>query len=271
MHAEVSRVIGFGVLQGITTFLPISSSGHLALAEMLFVPSGIGAAEQLALLTGTLVATVAASTPLLANMLRALTYRLRGRSGQGLASAEKDLCAILLAQAATAVCWLALGDARSELSTQPSVIAIGLGVTSLALVSTAWIGSRARLHATWEQALLIGAVQGIALLPGMSVLGCSVAAAMWMGLTARRSFELSLLMSVPSLAAAMAALMPRVASLPIQSATWVLGLSVAAVTGFGAAQLLRYVVIRERMAWFSIWVMPLSVATFAFARVWPVR
>lgn len=270
MH-EVSRVVSFAVLQGITTFLPISSSGHLALAEMLFVPSGLGAAERLALVAGTLVATLAASASLLAGMVRALAHRVRGRSGSGLVAAEKDLVAILLAQAAIAACWVALGNARHELSRQPTVIAIGLGLTSVALVSTAWIGPRARLQASWVQALLIGAVQGIALAPGISLLGCSVVAAMWMGLTARRSYELSLLTSVPSLAATMVALIPRASALPILSAPWLLGLCIAAVTGFGAAQLLRAAVVRERIAWFSIWVMPLSVATFAFARVWPGR
>lgn len=271
MQAEVSRVVGFGVLQGITTFLPISSSGHLALAEMMFVPGGIGAAERLALVAGTLVATLAASASLLASMVRALAHRVCGRSGSGLLAAEKDLCAILLAQVAIATCWAALGDARDELSRQPTVIAIGLGLTSVTLVSTAWIGPRARLQASWAQALLIGAVQGIALIPGISLLGCSVVAAMWLGLTARRSYELSLLISVPGLVASMVALIPRAEQLPILSAAWIFGLSVAAVVGFGAAQLLRAVVIRERIAWFSIWVMPLSVATFAFARVWPVR
>lgn len=271
MDVETARVIGFGVLEGSSSFLPISPSGHVALAEMLFLPNGLGTAERLFLVTGTLIVTLVVTGPLLAGIWGALICRARGLVSRGVVPAERDLAALAMAQVAIAVLWYALGDARSELSRQPTVIALGLGITSLVLVSTAWMGPRARLHPTLIQAFLLGAVQGIGLVPGISAIGCSIVAAMWMGVTARRSLELSLLISLPVSVTWVVTLLRETTHWALPTGVGLLGLAAAAASGYAAVRLLRLAVMRERIAWFSLWVMPLAVAAFAFGRVWPVR
>lgn len=269
MQGGVAESLGLAVLYGITTFLPISREGHLALAEMLFVPAGVGPALRFYFACGALGATLIVASSQLKRMTRAVLLRVVRRGSTPPTSEERDLFSILLAQLTTFIFWAALGNARRDLAQHPFVIAVGLTLTTLVLLSMAWIGPRRRLFPSPTHALLIGAVQGLALIPGISRPGCTIVAAMWMGLTDRRSFDLSILISIPLMVAGLfdSRLPESIHESTSGLALLYVGITTAA--GVAAALLLRSLVVREKVAWFSMWVAPLAISTYAFARVWP--
>ncbi|HEX5098145.1 MAG TPA: undecaprenyl-diphosphate phosphatase, partial [Polyangiaceae bacterium] len=122
---------------------------------------------------------------------------------------------------------------------------------------------------TLAGALLLGVAQGLAVLPGLSRSGTTIAVALWLGVRPRRAFELSMLMSVPAILGAIV-LEGRLAfgsALP-----WVpllLGATVALGTGIVALRALRGLVDRGHFGWFAFWAGPLALATMAMGLAWP--
>ena len=271
MHRGLAQVAWIGALYGTTTFLPISRGGHLALGEMLFDTGRTAACLQLGFLVGTLFATVLLVRQSVGELSLGLWRALCRPSTLSTSPASRELLTIALAQIPVAAMWLLFGDAEDKLCRQPMAAAVGFFLTTLILLSTAWAEQGEQVQLTWVQSLLLGFGQALAVLPGLSMTGCTIAIALWFGLTKRRSFELAMLVSLPVMLLA-SVRMPAVASdseVPLVAV--LLGTVVTLLTGLMAGKLLRTAVVRGRIAWFSMWVAPLAIATFAFARAWPTR
>jgi undecaprenyl-diphosphatase len=269
MYRGLAQAISLGALHGSTTFLPISRGGHLALVEMLFDFDAIGRSEEMGMVLGTFVATLIVVWHAVANVARASVRAVIRPSTLKTTHEGRDLTTVILAQLPTAMLWLLLGDGRDTLGRQPLLVAIGFLFTTVVLLSSAWAGRGERIQPTWVHALLIGVAQGIALFPGISRIGCTIATAMWLGMTERRSFELSILVSIPALIGSLVQLRAGMVSVDFSPLGTCIAAGVTLLTGVGAAGILRALVVRGQMAWFSMWVAPLAIATFAFARAWP--
>ncbi len=258
-----------GLLQGISEFLPISSSGHLALAGILFGVEGAGLTLNVLLHVGTLVATALVLRQRLADAimggLRALAkpslFRTT-RSGQ-------DAMFVIVASVPTAIMGFALRDTVDEWTRAPLVLGLGFLATSALLVSTKFARQGKVEHPSVQAALLLGIAQGIAVVPGVSRSGTTIAVALFLGVQRGRAFELSMLMSVPAvLGAALLELPGSLAQMQgLPSA--LVGASVACVSGVGAMLVLRRMVVGGSFPWFAVWVFPLAVATLMMAQVWP--
>jgi undecaprenyl-diphosphatase len=260
-----------GVVQGITEFLPISSDGHLALAEILFRLQGGGLTFNVMLHAGTLIATLI--------VLRAQVGRaVRGGLG-ALAKPRlflespggRDALVVIIASLPTAVIGLLLRDAVERWTESPIAIGFGFLGTTLALMVAQLSPQRDREQPTARGALLIGIAQGLAVLPGLSRSGSTIAVAIWLGVRPERAFELSMLMSLPAVVGALLLEGRHVFGTPFPGAPALLGALVALGTGVFALTLLRRVVIRGRFGWFAFWVGPLALATLALGLAWPPR
>ncbi len=271
MYRGLAEAAWIGALYGTTTFLPISRGGHLALAEMLFDGGRITASVQMGFLLGTLGATVLLTRQSIGNLGPALARALRRPATLSTTPAGRDLTTIGLAQIPLGALWFLLGDTEDSLGRQPVAVAIGLFLMTLILLSTAWVTRGERPHLSWVQSLLMGLGQGLAVFPGLSVSGCTIAIAMWFGLPARRCFELAMLVSMPAMLVAIVRLRTAATNTDSPLAVMLVAMAVTLLTGLGAGRLLRIAVMRGRIAWFSMWLAPLAIATFAFARAWPGR
>ncbi len=188
------------VLQGVTEFLPISSSGHLVLMPVLFGWPDQGLAFDVAVHVGSLVAVVAYFRRDLAALFAAVPSALRGVR-------NRDTCLLFHLALATlpviVVGSLAQGWIEASLR-NPLVIAatmIGFGVLL-------WLADRCGRRArtvdalTWRGALFIGAAQVLALIPGTSRAGITLTAALALGLTRVDAARFSLLLSIPTIISA---------------------------------------------------------------------
>ena len=187
------------LLQGVTEFLPVSSSGHLVLMHEALGSRGDALAFDVAVHAGTLFAVVWHYRPQLAALLRACRPRAPGRDAD-----RRLLAALVVASLPVLAAGLAFETVVEEHLRTPTVIAAATVVFALAL----WFADAGRTgdvrEITWRCALWIGLAQTLALIPGASRTGVVITAALLVGLSRERATHFSLLLAIPVILAATA-------------------------------------------------------------------
>lgn len=246
-----------GALQGMTEFLPVSSSGHVAIAAQFFDIRENSLALVILLHLGTLLATLillrADVVALAAEGIAALRQPSRLRS----TPAGRSLAGILIATAITAVLGLALRDRAEVFAEDLRLVGYGLLLTAAFLVASG-VARGTIVDVSWWQAAAIGVAQGVAVLPGISRSGVTIAVAMLLGVQGNAAFRFSFLLSMPAIAGA--ALLEATGSEgfgALGAQAWVGGV-VALVTGYVSLVILRYVILVGRMWMFAIYLLPLG-------------
>ena len=112
-------------------------------------------------------------------------------------------------------------------------------------------------------------VQAAAILPGVSRSGSTIAVALFLGVQRGRAFELSMLMGVPVVLGATILELPQMMHSLVDLPSALVGALVACFSGVFAMLTLRKVVVAGIFPLFSLWVLPLAVATLALSRAWP--
>jgi undecaprenyl-diphosphatase len=194
----VWRVVLLGVVQGLAEFLPISSSGHLLLIGHWLQVSAPGASLEALLHLGTLLAVTL-------SVRQELWFLGRGLL-QGDKAARNLFGQLALATAPAAAAG-AIGGAMlaNWLFQGPVVVAGFLGTTVFLWTTPRPNRGRRRLDdVTWADALMVGLVQALALVPGLSRSGSTITAARWRGLAPESACRLSFLMALPVTAGAVA-------------------------------------------------------------------
>jgi undecaprenyl-diphosphatase len=178
-----------GLVQGLTEFLPISSSGHLALAQML-IP---GFRQPGVVLDAGLHLGTAAS----------VVWFERRQIVEWFGSVEgRRILGLLLAgTAATGLLAFPLRSVATAAFGRTLWVGACLIVTAAVLLLTRWLrgGAVARGRTSWRQAVLVGLAQGVAVFPGLSRSGMTIAAGLAVGLDRTWAARFSFLLSVPSI------------------------------------------------------------------------
>src|SRR4029079_4978590 len=168
----------------------------------------------------------------------------------------RDALVVILASLPTAVIGFGLKDAVERWTSSPLVIGLGFLGTSLALISTRWAPRGKDDVPSILGSVAIGVAQGLAVLPGLSRSGSTIAAALWLGVRPERAFELSMLISLPAILGAILLELPKAMKAEEGMAPAALGAVVAFLVGVVALMILRRVLVRGRFALFAIWVLP---------------
>ena len=197
------EAILLGFVQGAAEFLPVSSSGHLVMTQVVLGIQVPGVVFEVAVHVATLVSIL-------------LVYRTRvadlaGGALSGDRDAWRYVGLVVVATVPAGLLGVLAKDRIEALFEDPLVPGVALLVTGAFLWS-----SRAALEKAeaplpgWRAALLIGAAQGFALIPGISRSGATVVAALWLGIEAREAAAFSFLMAVPAIAGAAVLQIPDV-------------------------------------------------------------
>jgi undecaprenyl-diphosphatase len=261
-----------GIVQGLSEFLPISSSGHLILVPWLFgwreltgtANADLNRTFDVALHLGTLVAVVVYFRNELVRLAAAALTSLRRRS---IREPDERLVWLLVLSAlpgATlgAVLEATLADSLGQIWLIATLLIVG-GVI-LYLADRA--GSRRRQEAEFERrdALLMGAAQAFALAPGLSRSGITMSAGLYLGFDRVSVATISFLMSVPITAGACLFLGAKVVSQgglpPGTGGAFVAGMVASAVTGAAAIWLVLKVVKTSSFTPFVIYRVAAGVA-----------
>lgn len=184
-----------GLVQGLTEFLPISSSGHLVLAERLlrFQPQGVFV--EVTVHVATLISVLVAYRVRIAELVRGLLNRG--------SDAWRYAGLLLVASVPAGVAGVLFRDFFEQRFHSLPALGWNFLITAGILWSTRWVRPRpaspapaARSAPSLGQALLMGCAQAIAILPAISRSGSTIAAGLWSGLPAVVAAEFSFLMSV---------------------------------------------------------------------------
>lgn len=178
-----------GLVQGLTEFLPVSSSGHLVLAERLvgFTPQGVF--FEVAVHVATLLSVLVAYRKRIVELVRGLLNR-----GE---ESWRYCGLLLLASVPAGLAGVLLRDYFERSFHSLRALGWQFLFTAALLWSTRWALPRATgIKVTPTQALLVGVAQAIAIVPAISRSGATIAVALWCGLAAAPAAEFSFLMSL---------------------------------------------------------------------------
>lgn len=210
---NIIQAIILGIVQGLTEFLPVSSSGHLAVTQMILkVPEDRIFFLTVMLHVGTLISVVVVYWNDLVNIViefLRMCVDIRKKKGAGLENEYRRLGVfIIVGTIPTGLMGLLLKDIFSGFYTSRLVIGISLIITG----SLLWFAERSQHKPTeklkplgkmtWKNAFLVGVFQGFAITPGISRSGSTIAGALFQGINKETATRFSFLLSFPAILAA---------------------------------------------------------------------
>lgn len=246
------KVILLALVQGMTEFFPVSSSGHLLVFQKLLNFTTLPLVYDIFFHLGTLLAVVA----YFFKDLRSLALRFYEK--------ENFTMLLLLATASlpTAVIGFACKDFFEGLFAQTSFLGFSFLFTALALFASRSL--RVKKIGMFPAAFIIGVSQGIAIIPGVSRSGLTIAVALILGLGFEFSFRFSFLLSIP---AVLGAVLLEWDQVPWQGGHWpqlLLAVLAAALFGYLALALLDKILRREKFHLFGIYALVAGILTLLF-------
>jgi undecaprenyl-diphosphatase len=254
-----------GIIQGITEFLPVSSSAHLILARAFFgweTPPELGLAFDVALHIGTLVAILAFFRADILAMARALPEAISPAPSP----AGRLLQLIAVGTLPIVVVGLLFTDRIEEALRQPAVAAGALAAGAIAMLIAERLGPRTRTEQGlgWTDAILIGCAQAAALIPGMSRSGSTIAVGMFLGVRRDSAARFTFLLAIPATLAAAGKESLELLHMQITSdvvVLFVVGMIVSAVVGYLTIKyFLRFLAV-YKLDVFAVYRLALAAAT----------
>ncbi|PID57246.1 hypothetical protein CSB45_08450 [candidate division KSB3 bacterium] len=263
------RKIILAVIQGLTEFLPVSSSGHLALIQYFYKGLDDGDLVLDVLLhVGTLLVVLLYYRHDIFKLCRAALSFLpfvaqkteapvseKAPSQNFLPEARHMILLIVIGSIPTALIGLLLKSIIEALFSSLVLVGIALVVTGTGLYVAEHIqgSSAAKSHISYRDALIIGTVQGIAICPGLSRSGSTISAAIVLGIDRKLAARFSFLLSIPAIGGALLLEGNNIIHLTstAHGLSYAIAMLVAFITGYFAIHTLIKLVLRKKLSWFS--------------------
>ena len=250
------EVLALSILQGIAEFLPISSSGHLVLGKNLLGLEEAGLRLDIFLHVGTLVAIFAFYRNVIVRILTKFEW--------------KYMLKVILSAVPAGLVGILFKDQLETIFASPKMVGAALLVTGVVLTITRVL-PRGEKDVSYGRALLIGLAQAVAILPGVSRSGMTLAAARATRVDAEKSAEFSFLMSAPPIAgAALLEVLKGLKATPeaLQEGSWtlcILGAVIAAFVGYWSLKFLLKSLKSDKFWLFGPYCFLAGILTIVFA------
>jgi len=249
MTLNLWQAIILGLVQGLTEFLPVSSSGHLVIVQTLLGLEVDMMTFDVFVHVGTLAAVFVAFRQDIAWLLRHIWSRFTAM--------------IIVACIPAALMGLLLDDLFGRLFSSLTAVACALVLTGiLLLLSDRFNGQREIKDLSAPQALLIGLCQGCAIAPGLSRSGSTIFGALVCGLKRAEAAKFSFIVSIPVILGAglKEAYELLTESTAVVEWTYFVGAAVAALSGYFAIRVFLRLLEKRNMRFFSYYVWLLAAA-----------
>lgn len=275
MALALWKAVVLGAIQGVTEWLPVSSDGHLVVAQILLeahVPVFFDAVLHFATLLVLLVFFRATIAKILLSIAGIPAARKSGEQWRAILLEEPDrrlATFVVIATIPTAIAGFLFLGAIEALYQSALAAGLGLLVTGTVLWWSRRHEREAQRSPGWRDALVMGAAQGAAILPGVSRSGCTIGAALIRGVQREEAARLSFLMAAPAILGAFI-LKADAAALAVAAAdstAYAAGAVTAAVVGYAALALLVFIIRRggfHHFAWYC-WALGIAVVAWALA------
>ena len=257
----ILEAIVFGVVQGATEFLPVSSSGHLAVLKAVLDLTEVPILFDVLLHVATLIVVVVFFRERVGRILVSLGRWLARRSGEEDATDLRIAWLIVVATVATGALGVALNEL--EVGLHPRVVSVLFIVTAAVLVGAHFLGgSKEYRDLRVRDALVVGAAQGMGVLPGISRSGITIGASLAAGLARERAGEFAFLVSIPAVLGALLLTLRDAGELSsaVGPVALIVGFLAALVVGFFSLALLVRLIRGGRLYLFAFYLVPLGVA-----------
>jgi undecaprenyl-diphosphatase len=256
-----------GLIQGLTEFFPVSSSGHLILLPELFGWKDQGIAFDTIMHLGTLVA-------LLWVLRKEVTGIVQGAFLKNSKADKRLVLQVIVASITGIVIGGLLGNAIESTFRGPNPVALDLALWGIVLFAADRYAAKRKdlihetAHVTWNQTLMIGFSQIAALLPGTSRSGVTMTAGLLTGLDRETAVKFSFLVSIPTIAAAGAygVLKLLKGGVDAPGSELLVGFIVAVLAGAWAIRFLRSYVSKHNFDVFVIYRIALALVVVAILR-----
>lgn len=276
---SVVEGILLGLLQGVAEFLPISSSGHLALAQELFDLDDVPLLFDIMLHLATLGAVLLFFRRKIWTLLKVAGRWLARRSLPEDKADLRTIVALLLGTAVTGVFGIVLSDLVEDYSEK--LICVGFFVTAGLLIFSDAVEERRRKRLLESgsdglvttrsgvsplQGLGIGLAQGVGVLPGISRSGSTIAGALLCGVDREQAGEFSFLLSIPAILGAFVLELDDLDAIgdSVGVAPVVAGCLAAFVAGIFALSVLMKIVRKGKLEWFALYLIPVGILGLLF-------
>lgn len=282
------EAILMGLIQGITEFLPVSSSGHLALFQIAFDLEETGLLFDCLLHFGTLIAVFAVYFRDIWKMIcegfgiigdffinvGTAVAKLEGRKEQKYRRVicngyRKFVMLVIVSTIPTGIIGVAASDLIEQASTILLVPGICLIITSVLLfiADRCKEGNKTPRHVSYTNAFIIGICQGFATLPGISRSGTTITACLLSGFDRKFAVKYSFIMSIPAILGSVVLQLIDLESVSeISSGEWtnyLVGTLVAAVVGYICIKIMLYVVRQKKYTIFSIYCLIVGIISIS--------
>jgi undecaprenyl-diphosphatase len=263
-----------------TDMLPLSGNGHAALFDLLLGPREVADPFETYVFSPCVVRMstwIAALAFFHEEAWAALSEGLRAmRRPSNLMATKGGRDAKTIVVGSTAMLTIAwtLRDHVGPWAREPGLVGLGFLISALAVASTFWAPRGDRASPTAWGALFVGAVQGAALLPGLSRPGVALASLLWLGLRAERAFVLAFLIALPAQGVLAGSCAISSIGFPGPQAAWapaflVVLIATTAGVAFLTLPWVRHAAVNRSLWGFSVYLVPLAVATLAWGYARP--
>jgi undecaprenyl-diphosphatase len=244
----------WGLIQGLTEFLPVSSSGHLILVPAVFGFEEPTLAVSVMLHLGTLLAVV---TYYRRDLLRLLHLRSDPE-------ARRILMLLAVGTIPAALVGLTLAGPIDTVLSEPWMVAVQLMISGVILLFALLVarGARRLAEGRWSDGVVVGLAQALALVPGISRSGITITAGMAQGFERAEAARYSFLLSIPAIAGA--GLLEGLDLARYGGFSWdlLVGMAVAAVVGYLAIAVLLRVLTRVGLLPFAAYCLVAGAAAY---------
>jgi undecaprenyl-diphosphatase len=244
------QAIFLGVVQGLTEFLPVSSSAHLVFFQSVFGLKEPRVFFDVVLHLGTLLTVIVYFRNEIVRIARDLPTGLRG--GPSVPRSTRLLIWIILASIPTGLMGFLLKGWFESLFSEPKAVGAMLLITGSALWLTRYWEREGRTleRMRWADALVIGIAQGVAIIPGISRSGATISSGLFLGLERELSGRFSFLLSIPAILGATALEFRKIES-PTEVWVYLGGAAAAFIVGLMALRVLMKLIRRGKLFTFA--------------------
>ncbi len=237
-----------GLIQGLCEFLPVSSSGHLVLFQNILGINDGALFFDTMLHVGTLAAVVAVYYKRLWELIKK--------------PFQKKVYLLVLSTLVTAVIAFVFKDTFDS-AFEGKFLGIGFLLTAVILTLNEKLshGKRDIEQMKYAESLGVGLMQGVAIFPGVSRSGSTIAGARFFGLSKEAAAEYSFILSIPAILGSLVLQIPDVAAEGLQGTDWgcvIIGTLAAAVSGYFAIRWMLKLITKKSLKGFAIYVAALG-------------
>ena len=252
---DIIQALILGTIQGITEWLPISSSGHLAITHKL-LNIGSSAAFDVTLHFGTLLAVLAIYYRDFWEMIKA-AFRLDAKSPAG-----KMAVNLVIATIPAALAGYLFSDFFESLFSNFLAIGAALIITGILLLAASM--ARGRNEVGIKEAIIIGCAQAVSIIPGISRSGSTMSAGMLSGVDKNKAVQFSFLLSFPITLGASVYELKKSGLLELDPMPTILGIGAAFITGYLSIKLLVAAVKQSKLQYFAYYCIIVGVLVAIF-------